>query len=422
MQRLPTLLSALLALLLPLAAAASEPSPEEPAEQSLSLPARIDELDIDGLWRTRRSTVLRELPWKPGEEVTQEAWELGLTRLWNIGVFSRVSGRVVERDGKHVARLDLEERLTVNLHLKFGQGGGTGWLQLGLYDVSLLGDLTEAGFFYERFGHFNGGQAWLKWPRFLEERQELLVQAEQLVRPRPGFSNRRTAARSEYTRQLDERLYVGGRLELSRDELILPPFEDGHARPRGSDRALAGARVRLGRMDTVRLLQTGWTLDLRPALALTTDPDHAIAGQATGELLAFWILGDRVNLALRSQVGASTPQAVHNQFFLGGLDMVRGYDDSTLRTELFAMANVELRVLVFDSRLLALMPAVFLDGAIARDDETGRARSLQSVGGGIRFLFPFLHRSGLRVDFAASLPELPRSFDRVISVGGFQFF
>jgi hypothetical protein len=98
---------------------------------------------------------------------------------------------------------------------------------------------------------------------------------------------------------------------------------------------------------------------------------------------------------------------------------VRGYDDSTLRTEQFALANVELRGVVFDSTWFAAVPAVFVDGAIARTEQFG-SRTLLSTGLGVRLLIPKMLRTGLRADLAVTLvggqPQVGFSF------GVFQFF
>jgi outer membrane protein assembly factor BamA len=67
-------------------------------------PQRIDAVEVRGISWTKEFVVLRELPWRAGEVVPQDAWELGTTRLWNTDLFSRVEAHVEARpDGKNVA-------------------------------------------------------------------------------------------------------------------------------------------------------------------------------------------------------------------------------------------------------------------------------------------------------------------------------
>ena len=92
--------------------------PDLPAEASSTCPrqwpTRIGELEVTGLWRTELFIVQNELPWRPGELVTEAAWKLGLARLWNLGLFSRVDGQLHCDGGDVRAQLSLEERWTLN--------------------------------------------------------------------------------------------------------------------------------------------------------------------------------------------------------------------------------------------------------------------------------------------------------------------
>ena len=71
---------------------------EEAAPSEVALPAVIDDVRIEMksvLWHTRPKVVLRELPWKSGGVVTQDAWDLGLARLWNTELFSQIDAKVI---------------------------------------------------------------------------------------------------------------------------------------------------------------------------------------------------------------------------------------------------------------------------------------------------------------------------------------
>lgn len=377
------------------------------------LPATVDALQIEGLWRTEPSVVHRELPWKPGEEVSVEQWELGLTRLWNMGLFSRVDGRLETRDGQTVAVLELEERFTINPLFRFSTAGTAFWLRVGASDSNLLGRFLEAGAQYERFGPYNGGQAWVRDPRFLNRRLNGLVQVERLARPRPGFVVFRTLARLEAAGFADsaDRLQLLGRLDLIADRY------DGDASPPPSEGLVATVGARVGRVDVVRLRQRGWSVALQPSMGLTNDAP-GLFGQLFLEALGFAMPGHRWNLAGRLQAAVASEAPVQHRYYVGGLDLVRGLPDNHLRTSRYAVLNLEARFVAWDSTWLALMPAAFVDGVVAHR-ESGGVTALAAGGVGLRVLVPKLVATGLRADLAVPLDG---SWALQPSFGVFQFF
>jgi outer membrane protein assembly factor BamA len=113
----------------------------------------------------------------------------------------------------------------------------------------------------------------------------------------------------------------------------------------------------------------------------------------------------------------STDAPTELKYYLGGLDFIRGYADSLVRTQRFALVNAELRGVIFDSMWFAVMGAVFVDGALSDD---GRALTpLLSAGGGLRLLVPRLVKTGIRADVAVTLTGRPAPG---FSFGVYQFF
>ena len=110
------------------------------------------------------------------------------------------------------------------------------------------------------------------------------------------------------------------------------------------------------------------------------------------------------------------------RLYVGGLELMRGYPDSLVRTDRYAVLNAEARFIAFDSTWLALMPAVFVDAGVTRRED-GVVQPLLSAGGGVRVLFPFLVESGIRVDLAVPLLEgaCPGGCS-YLSIGVYQFF
>ena len=175
-----------------------------------------------------------------------------------------------------------------------------------------------------------------------------------------------------------------------------------------------------GRIDTVRLRQVGYSIEVRPILGLVLAEAQPLYAQAIVEALAFFAPGSRWNIALRLNGGVTTAVPTQLRYYIGGLDKIRGYIDNYLRTDLYLVANAELRVILFDgfADWLAIMAVAFADGVIAHAEASG-LRGAASVGVGIRLLVPKFPRSGLRIDLAEPLQlhALPQ-----VSFGAFQFF
>jgi hypothetical protein len=384
------------------------------------LPAVVNAVEVNGLWRTRPFVVPRELPWKPGEVVTPEAWVLGVQRVWNLGIFSRVTSHLEQRGDQRVAVFDLEERWTVNLLFRPSTGGGISQLQVGLYDISTLGRYIETGGFYQRLGQFNGGQLWINQPRLFDRRLQGMLTVDDTARPRLTYANARAHVQLDLIHEQRDDLHFGGRVEFMADHsLALPGASSDQLLPPDSKTLSVGAVLKLGIIDTIRIRQTGASLELRPSINLTTAPGQPVFGRFWAEALWFRMAGERWNFAVRGQVGAMTAGLDPQHFFLGGLDLIRGFEDNAVNTRLYALANVEVRFIAFDSTWVAFQPAVFLDGEVDREEAPHSARGLASTGIGIRMLCPRLVHSGLRIDMAVPLTPVTRPR---LSAGVFQFF
>ena len=375
-------------------------------------PRSIDSVQVKGVSWTKEFVVLRELPWKAGDTVTQEAWELGTTRLWNTDLFSRIDAKVVD----HVATYEIEERFSLNPLFSFGIGGGRWWFRVGANDVNWFGRYLEWGVRYERFDIYNGGQGWLRDPRLFGKRLLGLIQFDYLFRPRPEYVRRRLGGTAELSGELNDVTRAGLKLEVFRDE-YLDPLEGAPVLPPTLFAGQLTSFVRMGRVDTVRLRQSGWSFELRDTLGAAFSSSQPLYAQLFLELLWFKLLGERFNVAVRVQGGLSKDAPTELRYYLGGLDLIRGYADSLARTQRFVLANVELRATIFDSTWFAIVGAAFVDGALADDDT--HVQPLLAVGGGLRLLVPRLVRTGVRADVAVTLVGRPTPG---FSFGVYQFF
>ncbi len=395
---------------------------------AVELPIRVDAVEVVGLTRTHPDVVFRELPFKIGDNVTQADWDFALTRLWNLDIFSHVAGDVVRRDGKVIAIFRLEERWTLDPLFAFGVGSGVAWVRGGATDTNLAGRFLEYGVQYQRFTHFNGFQAWFRDPRFLGKHIDWMVLADQLVRPRGDFADRRL----RFTTDLSwlgwhDALRIGGRVDVMRTTFIPPDGSDP-----GPDAAKAWAvsyslASMIGRVDTEGIRQQGGSVEVRASLVTTAPPSLALAtdfGRLWVEGVGFLTVGDRWNFAGRVQGGVQGDAPRQLRFYIGGLDEVRGYTDNFISTSRYAIANLEARFIALDSTWVALQPAVFVDGGVAASD-TRAVRPMLSAGTGLRILFPWMVDSGLRIDVAVPMANGctgGKSFCPDVSIGVYQYF
>ncbi len=400
--------------------ARAEGDPKNVAEvpSDIELPTRLDQIDVRGLIRTKELVVLRELGFAPGARVGRPELDLAIKRLWNTSIFAKVRGRLERHAGRTVLVLDLEDRWTLNPLLGYGTGGSAFFFRLGATDNNVFGRFLEYQAQYQYFDGFHGGQVILRDPRLFHQRMELTVQLERLVRPRPRFSDQRTLGAVELSRLfVDDRVRVGLRSSLFADR-FLEPLEPPAVFPAPTETAVFEPSLRVGRLDTVRLRQSGATLELKPGLGLPVGGGGPQYAQFQVEALFFTLLGSRVNLATRVRAAGVSEVPRHLLVYAGGLDLVRGFPDNHAEARALALANVELRVVAFDSTWFALMPTAFVDGMVWRTPE-GQRRTALSGGLGFRSLIPKFVGTGLRFDLAVPA-ESP--FKLAPSLGVYQFF
>jgi hypothetical protein len=390
-----------------------------------ALPLKVDSIRIKtvaALWQTEPAIILRELPFQPGDTVTPELWELALARLWNTGLFSEIDPKLIRTGDKVEASFVMEERVTLNPLLKYVVIAAPGkrpvwWFHVGASDPNLFGKFLEAGAMYEMFGNNPGGSLWFHNPRLFEHRLDGWFQLSWLPRPRPGFVLFRGTARAQISYEINDSLVVLGRVDGILDRFIPPVLGEANV-PVGSGGAHVSGSVRFGRVDTIRLLQKGWSVELQPMLGAVTDPTHPTFFQGWGQFLGFIPLANRLNFAFRVQSGWTTDAPPQDRYYITGLDHVRGLDDNAITANGFALANIEVRVVAFDSMWLAFMPTAFIDGVVAQQS-AGGFTGAASVGIGVRSLIPRFVGTGLRIDGAQILGT---RFNPQLSVGVFQFF
>lgn len=393
------------------------------------VPTRVDAVRIEGSSLTRDDTILRELAFGVPGEVTPADWDLSEKRLWNLGVtagvFSRVELSLETAPEGNTAVIRLEDRIPAGPVFRFNSGGGRFYLWLGAAYGNVAGRAIEARAFYERFDAYDGFSVSVTDPRFLGQRLSLSLQGEWLCRPRPDFVGRRLAVRlqAEWSPPWWPEDNVRPLLKLEGSSDTFPLAATDRLPLSASMAFTVTPGIRLGRVDTVRLRQEGFSLEPRVGLGFSTDPSAPTTVKADLEAYAYVLLGSRLNFASRLLVGGVDGARVQDRFFIGGLDLVRGYLDSEVRATAWAVANAELRVVAFDSTWFAVIPVVFVDGGVAHKDSGGEAW-LASVGTGLRLFIPRLARFGARLEGSLTLGPTAstRAFAPGFNFGIYHFF
>jgi hypothetical protein len=384
-------------------ARASQPNPPTVDRDEAALPAHVDAVEVHGLVRTKEWVVLREMPWRVGETVKPDQLELGVNRLWDTGMFARVAAHVTRRGRAIVVIIDVEERFPIRPLIEFQTGGGAEWFHLGASDRNILGLYLEAEGFYEYFNGQSGGRIWFRDPRLFDQRLELRVVVDALMRPRPSYLVRTTRGRVELNHQVfGDLIKYGLRLDAVRDEFYEPLSGSLFTVPGTLEALLVEPGFRIGRVDNIRLRDAGASFEMRGALGDTNHPGARAFRRVWSELNVNAIAGERWNFGLRAQAGSVTNQPDEMQFFIGGLDLLRGYADNYFQANAYALYNADIKYVVFDSTWLALIPAIFSDAAVVRRSDGSRDAAM-SVGTGVIFVIPKFTDSQLRVDLAFPL-------------------
>ena len=205
---------------------------------------RIDAVIIEGLGRTQRYVVMRELLFEEGDYASMSQIQESITRLLNLGLFREVDWQLISKkaelvDGQppeqnpkrpaRVLKIRVDERWTLLPFFTLVQGGGLTQFATGGSDINLFGRYLTAGVLYDRLGLNEtflqpGGAAnsfvvWFQDPRFLNSRTSAGIDLWRITRLRSiyepdgtlegGFSLERRIAILRFQREFKRWLYGG---------------------------------------------------------------------------------------------------------------------------------------------------------------------------------------------------------------------
>ncbi|MFU8804418.1 MAG: BamA/TamA family outer membrane protein [Bradymonadaceae bacterium] len=414
---------------------------------------RVDAILIEGLLRTRRQVVERELLFVEGDIATIEEVEESVQRLRNTGLFRVVEYELVDRrvqaydegvqsplelNESRVLRVTVDERWTIMPNFRFSRGGDSFQFIVGLQDANLLGSYLQLGGQYARLGDANSFALWFRNPRFLNERLILSLDVSYGNRTftlydreglrEGGFTRNRRFVGMSLEREWLRWLRSGLHLSLMGDEysyaFISEPMqelqESSSGLPDPSNALNFALSSRIGRVDYDSYRMSGTQLNLRLTQSLDLGGLVAQYTQAEAYLFRYWTLPLKSTFGVRLGLGTTSSRETHHLFYAGGLDAVRGTYDMRFRGPYFSLVNTELRVPSLDTAWVVVQHVFFADtvGVSPYPNELFQI-SAASAGVGLRIISPKIYGFIMRFDYAFSIHNAEGPG---LSYGAGQFF
>lgn len=417
---------------------------------------RVDVIVVEGLLRTHRQVVERELLFEEGDLATLDDVEESVQRLRNTGIFRTVDYEFVDQsiaahgDSENedeaespsgqgrLLRIIVDERFTISPRFRFGQGGDTFRLLLGLQDINLFGRYLQAGGTYARLGDANSFSLWFRNPRLLGRRQELSLRVgidnriytlyDDQAQVEGGFlrTQRYLSAglSREWHRWFETGVTLSGSSNLFSYDLISDRARQAQEARGGLDDTVhtLGFQLatRLGRLNYNEYRVTGTALDLNYTQNFHFNGPQTQSRRFTGTFHHFLRLPLDSTLGFRAVMGFSSALLEYQKFDAGGLDAIRGTYNMRHRGRNFWQSNAEFRVPAFTNNVVVVQGVGFLDAVnVTPYPSQIFETTAVTTGLGVRLISRDFHGFIVRADYA--LPILGADGPG-LSFGAGQFF
>ena len=372
----------------------------------------------------------------PADVSEQELIDLR-SRLVTTSAFTSVQVAVVpdtQAPGQQLLQVEVHERWTMIPVVRGAYGGGTPLKVLGLYEIHALGRLLTLGAETRQYGnappgfilygrdprgdsdrYYLGGEVWREF-----RRRQAIDRGGTVV---GALSTNMTLSRirllvplktdeGERDRDRAHHWKVGGEAETVQEA---PSVFDPDVTKTTSRVPPPGIALNTSKRFSFKLLPTllydsiavnhieydGLRAKLRLGPIVSSGHTYSFV---EGEADYYRIIGGSWNLAIRAVVGQSSFSSLQSEYFLGGLDTIRGLPDGAIFGTHAAFSNMELRYIALKAQHLWLQTAAFVDaGGAGANWSDGRDSARSTAGVGLRFAVPQVYRLMLRVDYAWSL-------------------
>ena len=394
----------------------------------------LSKVIVKGLEKTDRSIVINEMDVKVGQPLTAVDLQESYNRLFNLRIFSKVELSLEKIENQEsILTVTVSERWTLIPIAKVLSGGGSTQFTLGVFDINVFGEFIELGAQYETLNGSPGFVHWFRNPRLFGKRLRVGYDIWNVTRNRLLFTSSvpsgetaetiggYTVNRQRYNFFIDkEFIYwfnLGAGFDISKntaddselsEDLISSNASNGFAIPEQLDEHAYYAYFRLGRLNfqnyLVEGIQTDWNFRFADSGLGGNETSHRF----TKTTKAFLLLPYEQNIGVNFTLGHTNSEKFQNNFFVGGLDNVRGFQDGQFFGKNFWQANAEYRISSFRSHWFVLQHNFFYDVGNVSDElhtlfSNNPRDAFHSVGTGVRLISPSIFRFNLRIDFAKGI-------------------
>ncbi len=390
----------------------------------------ISEISFVHEGRTQLFVLQRELTIKVGQRFELEEFNESMRKLRALPLFYEVIPLVFIKENRSIKiSIQVKERWTTSPVFLIGGGGGVSYFTLGLQDINVLGRFLEVGARYVNFDGAHSGGVWFRNPRFLD--RHLRVSSEiarqertrELYTPMAQRTGTYNLVRRKFSVGLDNEFFpfvtLGTGYEFDGDSFsqnhLTKIMHDENAKfsfdqPRNSRAHILRLTASVGRIRNESYVFEGFLSESVFEATSTSLGSADDFFKITQTFLAHYIPAENQTLSLRLSLGLANTSAIQHQFFVGGLESVRGFKDGQFHGKRYWLGNFEYRVPSIVHRVFVMQHIFFADAASAGDtwNETRPSRQTTgvSVGTGVRFVSPVIHRFTMRADYAwAVLPQ-----------------
>lgn len=424
-------------------ASAGIPTKIVPAEESFDVTGLL----LSGLVRTSR-------PWL--ESYIDVSFPMRMTniealavarKVMTTGVFTNVVATlesVQGSPGQFLLHIHVEEKWTMIPVVRGVYGGGTPLRILGIYDTHSFGRLLTLGGEVRKYGdappgyvlyardprsqagrYYFGAEFWRDFRRrqiYDRDGEEIgsastdaAISRLRMLTP-IGFEGAKDY-RWKYGIEIETVQESPSQFVADPDALIQTPPDDLDFVEVKQRHMRLLPTLLFDNVDVDIVENDGIRLKVRGGPTFSAGTSH---GSLEAEFFGYQMWPQNFNLATHAFVGQTSYTSIQSQYFLGGLDSIRGMPDGGIYGSRAAFGNIELRHVSFKTKYLWLQSVGFADLGGAGMDWLKVTKDVRvATGLGLRFAIPQIYRMIFRIDYAWTLDG---SRNRGVTAGMSQFF
>jgi outer membrane protein assembly factor BamA len=398
----------------------------------------ISSITIEGNSRTSDDVIKNSIELRVGQSFSQEKLKNSLQSLKNLRVFSSIDIQILsnpENNLKVDLIVNIDEKWTILPYFLIGSGGGTSYFILGFYDTNFIGRLYTFNFTYGCKNDNCSTYLYFRNPSVLGSAFNLvnyLIKEHNVYQIYDhnrnivgAFSNKKNMIYAFTDIKINPSFFLGlGFLYLNNtitsdgisDADIYANNLYNYISPVSTSSVALEGRLTLGKIDYEGMKADGVNFI---SILDTTGQSYSESADNYSSLNSTLLYyNSKINLglftiplpklsylALRGNISVTSSDVASQQFFVGGLDKIRGFYDGEFSGKYSWFSNVELRIPSYVSNNIAFQHALFTDAGYAADTIPNVFNQYTgvSIGTGIRILPLKINRVAIRFDFAYTL-------------------